>query len=117
MLWSRGTSALSDLSPHTWEVWHREPTCVPTWQKVQVRFALSALRILGWYRVIVLDFLSRNLCDLRLSVCCVVDQLFLQGTSGHFPQHCSEGDWHRFDFIAVSQVMGILHDESLHYLK
>lgn len=92
MLWSRGTSALSDLSPDTWEVWHREPTRVLAWLKVQVRFALSALWILGWYRVIVLDFLSRNLCDLGLSVCCMVDQLFLQGTSGHFSQHCSGND-------------------------
>lgn len=51
------------------------------------------------------------------ALCCKVDQLFLQGTSGHFSQHGSGGEWHRFDFIAVSQVMGILHDESLHYLK
>lgn len=63
------------------------------------------------------DLLSRNLCDHRLAVCCMVDQLFLQGTSGHFSQHCSGGDWYRFDFIAVSQVMGIVHDESFHYLK
>lgn len=63
------------------------------------------------------DFLSRNLSDHGLSVCCKAHQLFLQGTSGRFPQHGSGGDWQRFDFIALSQVMGILHDESLHYLQ
>lgn len=65
----------------------------------------------------VFDFLNRNLCDHGLSVCCKVDQLFLQGNSGHFSQHGSGGDWQRFDFIAMSLVMGILHDGSLHYLK
>lgn len=65
----------------------------------------------------VFGFLNRDLCDHGLSVCCKVDQLFLQGNSGHFSQHGSGGDWQRFDFIAVSLVRGILHDESLHYLK
>lgn len=89
------------------------PTRVLAWLWVQVRRGVCCVRALESLGVIEFDFLSRNLCDHGLSVCSKVDELFLQGTSGHF----SGGDWQRLDFIAVSQLMGILHDESLHYLK
>lgn len=88
-MWGRGISALSALSLTRGRCGTGGPLCsglaVGT-GKARGLLWQHCESFLAWYRVIVFDFLSRNLCDHGLAVCCKIHQLFLQGTSGHFSQ-------------------------------